>query len=162
MCHSSGTAAPEGRHDFFFFLLKACGICFDVERCLLAFKDATPCGPPWCDPTEDEKPKLRSWVARTKHLKLNSHKRKVQRIRIALLPPYAVQPLSAAAAIYCTSLTYTVCDMQHQSQPGITWQWSWFMQTNRKCLDSRQEWHIMTMESTLHTLFSTWLCTTRQ
>lgn len=75
--------------EMWIFLLKARGICFDVERCLLAFKDAMPRGPLWCDLTGDEKPKLRSRAARAEHLKPNSHKRKVQCVlpsRRAVLP----------------------------------------------------------------------------
>lgn len=71
----------------FFLLLNACGICFDAERCLLAFKDAMPCGPLWCDLTEDEKPKLRSWAQRAEHLKPNSHEREVRCTPVALLSP---------------------------------------------------------------------------
>ena len=117
----SGTAAPTGRRDFllfffflffFFLLLNACGIYFDVERCLLAFKDAMPCGPLWCDLTEDEKPKLRSWAPRAEHLKPNSHEREVQCTPVALL-----SPVRRCISMKCTGSLLQHGDAELQAAP---------------------------------------------
>lgn len=153
MCHSSGTAAPEGRHEY--FLLKACGFCFDVERCLLAFKDAMPCGPPWCDPTEDEKPKLRSWVARAKHLRLNSHKRKVQRIRIALLPRmlFSILALQQRSIALHWHTQCVICNTS-LSQKSLGNGADSCKQIENAWIQDRGDTS-MTMASTLHMLFST-------
>ena len=97
---------------FFFLLLNACGIYFDVERCLLAFKDAMPCGPLWCDLTEDEKPKLRSWAPRAEHLKPNSHEREVQCTPVALL-----SPVRRCISMKCTGSLLQHGDAELQAAP---------------------------------------------
>lgn len=80
------------------FLLKACAICFHVERCLLASKDTTPFGPLWCDLTEDEKPKLRLWALRAEHLKMNSH--------------HTALPVHCCISMNCTQLLLQYRDVE--------------------------------------------------
>lgn len=136
--HSSGTAAPPWRHEYFcwkhvVFALMYREVLVGLQRCGAMWSPVV-----WSD---------RGWKARVKIVSCQSPSIwgwTLTRERCSAPQSHR----SHRSACLCCSkdvvhfIDIQQCDMQHQTKPGITRQWSWFMQTNRKCLDSWRGWSI--------------------